>query len=261
MSSFFSVGVDAAGNVFPATLTAYPAAAVSGAGANTTFVSQAATTTGASGSFIFNVPAPASGTAEAGISLKRVSTTLGTWQPLIGSTSTYSAFYGGGVTPSSSNYSIGISSDGTSVVFNPSSSTSMFVANTSVATFASTQNTFRVTSSFLAALQGGSGDPLTFANSAVTLATSGTTSLSAAQQGTPNLTVAAVTLTGAAVLDFGNVTGNFQVNIVGVNAASFGTFGLSLKNGTTTTALPSTALSNGGLVIVRCDPNAIAFCA
>jgi uncharacterized membrane protein YdjX (TVP38/TMEM64 family) len=73
--------------------------------------------------------------------------------------------------------------------------------------------------------------------------------------------IAAVTLTGAATLDFGNVTGNFQVNIVGINAASFASFGLSLKNGTTTTALPSTALSNGGLVIVRCDPNAIAFCA
>lgn len=55
--------------------------------------------------------------------------------------------------------------------------------------------------------------------------------------------------------------GNYQVNILGVNSGSFGTYGLSLKNGTTTTALPSTALSNGGLVVVRCDTNAIAFCA
>jgi len=104
MSSFYSVGVDASGNVFPATLTAYPATAVSGAGANTTFVSQTGAT-GASGSFIFNVPAPASGTAEAGIQLKRGSTVLGTWQPVIGSVTTITALYGGNVPPSATNYS------------------------------------------------------------------------------------------------------------------------------------------------------------
>jgi hypothetical protein len=110
-------------------------------------------------------------------------------------------------------------------------------------------------------LQGAaSGTPFSFVNSAVTL-TSNAATLSVAQQQTPNLTLAAVTLTGAGLLDFGNVTGNFQVNILGVNAASFATFGLSFKNGTTTTALPSTALTNGGLVLVRCDPNTIVFCA
>jgi len=259
MSSFFSVGVDASGNVFPAVLTAYPATAVSGAGANTTFVSQTGAT-GASGSFIFNVPAPASGTAEAGIVLKRGSTLLNTWQPLVTAGTTYSAFYAGGVTPSATNYSIAMSVDGTSTILNTSSTVNMNVSGTSVMTFATAANIFRTTSTFLGLIQGSSGSPLTFANSTVTL-TSNAATLSAAQQSTPNLTVAAVTLTGAATLDFGNVTGNFQVNIVGINAASFASFGLSLKNGTTTTALPSTALSNGGLVIVRCDPNAIAFCA
>jgi hypothetical protein len=253
MSSFFSVGVDASGNVFPATLTAYPAAAVSGAGANITIAPQAATTTGASGSVIVNVAAPASGTIEAGLSLGRSGTQFLRVQTLVGAPSV-AALYAGTTTPTATNYSLYMSTDQSTTVVGAGTTVYLGISGSVKLTATSTGIAFSVP------VSGVSGSPFQLGNSAVTL-TSNAATLSAAQQGTPNLTVAAVTLTGAAVLDFGNVTGNFQVNIVGVNAASFASFGLSLKNGTTTTALPSTALTNGGLVIVRCDPNAIAFCA
>jgi hypothetical protein len=242
MSSFFSVGVDASGNVFPATLTAYPAAAVSGAGANMTIAPQAATTTGASGSLIVNVAAPASGTAEAGISLTRAGSTL---------------FSVAGY-PGLAGWALVTITTGNTITGTPSGALQL-VSSGSISISPNAQAAYYGFSS--AGLVGSTSWSFRFGNSSVTLATSGTTTLTTTQQSTPNLTIAAVTLTGAATLDFGNVTGNFQLNIVGVNAASFASFGLSLKNGTTTTALPSTALSNGGLVIVRCDPNAIAFCA
>jgi hypothetical protein len=253
------------------------AAAVSGAGANITIAPQAATTTGASGSVVVNVAAPAGATTtEAAFGFERGGTVLGRIQGFIGFPTTIGALYAGGVSPSGSNFALGWSVDGTSLSFN--AATSMFfdvggVSKLSLLTgsltlasgcqlIASSSGIVNAGSfSQSGTVVGASGAPFVFGNSAVTLATSGTTSLSAAQQQTPNLTVAAVTLVGAAVLDFGNVTGNFQLNIVGVNAASFASFGLSLKNGTTTTALPSTALTNGGLVIVRCDPNLLAFCA
>jgi hypothetical protein len=260
MSSFFSVGVDASGNVFPATLTAYPAAAVSGAGANMTIAPQAATTTGASGSLVVNVGAPASGTAEAAIVLDRGGTALGRWQPLIGNPTTYSAIYGGSVTPSASNASISLAIDNSYVTLNASTQVGFFIGNTSVAVATTGAFTLAATTAFHTNNLSANSGSFAFGNSAVTL-TSNSATLSGVQQLTPNLTVAAVTLTAAGLIDFGNVTGNFQLNIVGINAASFASFGLSLKNGTTTTALPSTALSNGGLVIVRCDTNAIAFCA
>jgi hypothetical protein len=237
-------------------------AAVSGAGANLTIAPQAATTTGASGSVVVNVSAPASGTAEAGFVFERVGTKLGIWQPLIGNTTTYNALYGGSVTPSASNASYFWSIDSLFSSVNAGTQVSFQVGGTSQVTITSGFFTVANTAiSQIVQLQSPTtGLPFRFSNSAVTL-TSNAATLSVAQQQTPNLTVAAVTLTGAGLIDFGNVTGNFQVNILGVNAASFATFGLSFKNGTTTTALPSTALTNGGLVIVRCDPNAIAFCA
>jgi hypothetical protein len=231
------------------------AAAVSGAGANMTLAPQAATTTGASGSVIANVAAPASGTVEAGLQFVRGGAKLCTLQGYIGSPTAAWAIYSGGVSPTALNYTIEGALDGSTMGMNATTGVYLGINGVGVSVFTSTGMTL------VGALSGVSGSPFKLGNSAVTLATSGTTSLSAAQQGTPNLTLAAVTLTGAAVLDFGNVTGNFQVNILGVNAASFATFGLSFKNGTTTTALPSTALSNGGLVIVRCDPNLLAFCA
>jgi hypothetical protein len=75
VSAFISVGVDGAGNVYPATLTAFPATAASGAGANLTIDTQAAVT-GAAGSLVVNVPAPASGIVEAGIVVERAGTQI-----------------------------------------------------------------------------------------------------------------------------------------------------------------------------------------
>ena len=262
MSAFISVGVDGAGNVYPATLTAYPATAASGAGANLTIAPQAAAT-GASGSVVVNVAAPASGTVEAGIFFERGGTKLLSLQPYISLPTTYAALYGGGVAPTANNYFFAGSADGTACVFNATTLVTFAINAGTVFSLGSTGLTMAASKGIAmtgGGIGGSSGTPFVLVNSSVTLGTSGTTSITAAQQGSPNLTIAAVTLTGAAVLDFGNVTGNFQVNIVGVNAASFASHGLSFKNGTTTTALPSTALTDGGLVVVRCDTNAIAFC-
>jgi hypothetical protein len=239
------------------------AAAVSGAGANMTLAPQAATTTGASGSLVVNVAAPASGTAEAGIVFERAGTVLGRLQTIPGATGQI-ALYGPAATiatPSTTNYGFGFDTNGNGYMNGPTSSNLLAGGNPVLAASASTLTATNGTTLLVTAIKSaGSGTPFQFTNGAVTL-TSNSATLTGAQQQTPNLTVAAVTLTGAGLIDFGNVTGNFQLNIVGVNAASFATFGLSLKNGTTTTALPTTALSNGGLVIVRCDPNLLAFCA
>jgi hypothetical protein len=226
------------------------AAAVSGAGANITIAPQAATTTGASGSLVINYAAPASGTVEAGLYISRAGTALFSFSNFPAQPGT--ALFGMG--------GCNIFTSGTG--FGGTGSWNLNASGGITLQTGGLSNTFTTTLFSIAVPIGGiSTIPFSFANAAVTLATSGTTSLSAAQQTKPNLTIAAVTLTGAGLLDFGNVTGNYQVNILGVNAASFATFGLSFKNGTTTTALPSTALTNGGLVIVRCDPNLLAFCA
>jgi hypothetical protein len=252
VSAFISVGVDGAGNVYPATLTAFPATAASGAGANLTIDTQAAVT-GAAGSLVVNVPAPASGIVEAGIVVERAGTQIFQLAAVSGYP-TYGVLSLGSGSPSATS----VNGNGTLMNINfPSSGGSCTLVGGAVNVWVGTTSNFAL----YQPLNGASATPFVFGNSAVTLGTSGTTSITAAQQGTPNLTIAAVTLTGAAVLDFGNIKGNYQVNILGVNAGSFASYGLSLKNGTTTTALPSTALSNGGLVVVRCDTNAIAFCA
>jgi hypothetical protein len=246
MSSFFSVGVDASGNVFPATLTAYPAAAVSGAGASITIAPQAATTTGSSGHLLVNLSPPAGATtAESYLIVQRAGSQRVSIGNSIGGGNSAGMFAGGGgafpiLTFDTSGNNVFLEGQ-SSVNFNIGTSTYMQVSAAGIGGWVT-------------------NIPFKFANTAITL-TSNAATITATQAANPNLTVAAVTLTAAGLIDFGNVTGNFQLNIVGINAASFASFGLSLKNGTTTTALPSTALSNGGLVIVRCDPNAIAFCA
>jgi hypothetical protein len=84
------------------------AAAASGAGQNLTLAPQSATTTGASGSLVVNVAAPASGTAEAGIILERAGSTLLTMCGDPSHATTNVNFHGIGVTPSSTNYFMSI---------------------------------------------------------------------------------------------------------------------------------------------------------
>lgn len=69
-------------------------------------------------------------------------------------------------------------------------------------------------------------------HSAVTLATSGTTTLSAAQLPFMILDVAPVTTVGNTVLDFGNVAGVWMLNVSGITLGT--TFSFSLKSGTAT---------------------------
>jgi hypothetical protein len=213
------------------------AAAASGAGANMTLAPQAATTTGASGSLIVNVAIPASGTAEAGISLKRGSTVLGTWQGLINLPSTYTALYGGGVTPSGTNYGLFVSADGGTAGVN--STGNVYLETSGLPRLSVTAGSVTANVLFICGtLSGTTAAPFFFGNSAVTLATSGTTTLTTTQQGFPNITPAVVTLVGNATLAFGGVVGNFWLDLSNVTYAGFT---LTLTNGAGTVALPTGA--------------------
>jgi hypothetical protein len=261
VSAFLSVGVDGAGNVYPATLTAYPAAAASGAGANLTIAPQAATTTGASGSVVINVSAEASGTTEAGLIFERASTPLVKIQGLVSSATTYWSIYPGGVVPGTSNYQLAGSASGTVLFLNASTTVYMSVAGTPYVTL--TASNIAIT----APIGGGSSLPLQVQDNNQTLAASGTTTLSAANQAKPSITFAAVTLTGAATFAFGNIGGAagtssaiFYLDISGINAASLATYGLTLSNGTGTITLTSTQIAAaGGLILVKCNANAITI--
>jgi hypothetical protein len=77
-------------------------------------------------------------------------------------------------------------------------------------------------------------------------ATTGTTTLSAAQQQTPMIVYSA-SLTGNVIVDFGNVVGNWEIDIAGV---TLNAHTISVKSGTTTVALP-TATTTKNLFNIR----------
>jgi hypothetical protein len=273
MSAFLSVGVDGAGNVYPAAFTAYPATAASGAGANFTWNTQAAAS-GAAASWTLNVPAPASGTAEAAFNFERAGTSLVKLQAAIG-LPTYWALFGGGVTPNATNYMVAGDSANSTVYLNAATTAYIAIGGTPQATFqngtlvlaaaamSSSAGVFGITTPF----GGATSLPFKYQDNNQTLATSGTTTLSAANQAKPSITIAAVTLTGAATFAFGNIGGAvgtssaiFFLDISGINAASLATYGLTLTNGTGTITLTSTQIAAaGGLIIVKCNANAITI--
>jgi hypothetical protein len=250
-------GITYLGTILPASLTwgaavAAPTiqqtAAVSGAGANMTIAPQAATTTGASGSLVLGITAPASGTAEGGLVLKRGSTTLATWQPFVSGPTTYSSFYAGGVTPGASNYGFLLAADGTVLNLNASTSVTILVGATSLAAFTTTTTTLRTGIVTILGSIGNTVAPgIQFTSSAVTLATSGTTTLTSAQTGTPNLTPAVVTLTGNATLAIGGTIGTFWLDLSNVTYAGFS---LTLTNGAGTVVVPT---GSNGIITVKCQ--------
>jgi hypothetical protein len=93
----------------------------------------------------------------------------------------------------------------------------------------------------------GGSAPLLWGTTTISLAT-GTTTLSTAQQQTPMIVYSA-SLSGNVVVDFGNVAGNWEVDIrlVTLNAHT-----VSVKSGTTTVALP-TATTTKNLFNIRTD--------
>jgi len=270
MSSFFSVGVDASGNVFPATLTASPAAAVSGAGANLTIAPQAATTTGASGSFIVNVAAPAGATTtEAGIQLKRGSTLLGTLQGYVSNPTLSAAWYAAGVTPNGTNYSLYLSVDGTTSIVNGSSTVIMTVGSASKLTVttsaitAATGVTFTCSSSGIinagpltqsGAVSGASGAPFKLGSSSAIALTNTTVTLSAAQQGTPYLFFSG-TLTGAVTIALNGVPAG-SIYFLDFSQVTLGANAVTITNGAGS-AIATTLLTTKSLIIATCQSAAL----
>jgi hypothetical protein len=228
-------------------------AAASGAGQNFTIAPQSATTTGASGSLVLNVAAPASGTTEAGYVLERAGTTLmtiaryggapslGIWAPAIPSTTNYSLLLASGFSEFNVPSSVGVMG---------------FGMNNNVYLQVSPNGLSGSTTSEWA-----NNSPLLFQDSSVTLATSGTTSLTTTQQANPTITIATVTLTGAATLAIGNVGGavgtssaEYDVDISRVTLAGNT---LTLTNGSASVVL-TTGLANAMPSFrIKCNTNAI----
>ena len=102
---------------------------------------------------------------------------------------------------------------------------------------------------------GASGVPFRLQSSAVTFAATGTTTLSAGQQQTPQIVLSTVSLTGAATLDFGNVNGNYWVDVSGITLAGQT---LTFKNGTATIVVSPLMSANKTLIAVSCTSNHIA---
>jgi hypothetical protein len=105
-------------------------------------------------------------------------------------------------------------------------------------------------------LQGlASGTPFKLGSSALTVANTGTSTLTGANQQTPILVASVVTLTGAATIDFGNVTGFYLLNATGITLSAQT---LTLKNGTATIVVSPLLSANKTLIAVVCSANAIA---
>jgi hypothetical protein len=109
-----------------------------GPGANMTIAPQAATSSGASGSLVVNVAAPGSGATEAGIQFQRGGTGLLTIQAQVGLPGT-GAIYGGGVTPSSSNYGFYCAAAGNNTGLNSTSLLGLNVNGSGILTMSATQ--------------------------------------------------------------------------------------------------------------------------
>jgi hypothetical protein len=256
MSAFLSVGVDGAGNVYPSTLTAYPATDASGAGANLTIAAQAGSS-GAGGNIVLN--GGAAGTTTPGYTIfQSGGQQIGSIQEEVGSPTQYDLYLTGSTAPAASNPALSCTPSTT--ILNGFSTISFQISrNTAYAQMTGGFVQFGVP------VQGGLSQPFRLTDAAITLATSGTTTISSTQKLLPSLTIAAVTLVGAATLAFGNVGGAVGANsaiyfldISGINAASLANFGLTLTNGTGTVTLNSTQIQNG-VIVVKCNTNAITI--
>lgn len=191
-----------------------------------------------------------SGSATAGsggyFDLANASGTLMQCGLMVGqSGSSFVACYPGNVSPSSSDYFIYSKNDGSNVgisssaqlVFQINSITQMQVATSAPAGI-----------QMIAAVAGGGTSPFHYASSTVTIAASGTTTLTTAQRITPKLISSTVTLTGAATLAFGGVVGTFVLDL---NALSLGGQTFTISNGAGSLDLTS-RLASKTLFVVDC---------
>ena len=165
------------------------------------------------------------------------------------------------LTPSTSNWAI--SSDGTNLFLNaPAGEVELGAAGTTgnIAVFTT------AVAEIAGALGGiSSGNPLAMADSSVTLAATGTTNLTAAQQRTPSLTLGTVSIGGAgATLNFGNVGGSpgtsAAIYDLDCSAVTTGGNSFTLVNGSASENIaPLFASTLVPLFRVKCQLNRIAI--
>lgn len=97
------------------------ASAASGAGQTFTFTGSPATTSGATGSYVFNFGAPASGTVEGGLAVQRGGTTVVAAQALVGNATSGALYLGlGSTTLSGTNFTLSSLASGNTVLNGPS---------------------------------------------------------------------------------------------------------------------------------------------
>lgn len=219
-----------------------------GAGADMSIVPQPAQA-GSSGNLLVKISAPATGTTEAALVVQRGGVTA-LW---LGQANSL---------PNSGQISFGSGANGgnagTFILENASSlflqtaggTVRMQSSGVGIADFNGTGILFKQPLAGFA-----SGNPFQLGNVSVTLANTGTTTLTAAQQQFPNISIPAVTLVGATTLAFGNIVGNYWVNVTNV---VLGGQTLTFTNGTGTLLVSGLITAGENYLAVRCDTNAIA---
>lgn len=250
-----SSGVSVGGAVTPSTLTwgasATPlwtqTAPASGAGANWTWAPQVATGTGASGSALVNVGAPASGTTEAGLVIERNGTPIAFIGSPNGVGGSLQISLGYGTGANTGSYLQGV---GSTATLNGSGTTQLSVGG---AVYVFLNNNIVGFNKPVAGET--SGVPFALGSTPVTFGATGSTALTSAQQQFPQIVLSTVTLSGAATLDFGNVTGNYWVDVSGI---TLGGQTLTFKNGTGTQVVSTMMINGKVLITVSCSANHIA---
>lgn len=232
------------------------AAATSGAGSNFTFCdAQSATTSGASGSCIANVKAPASGTTEGYLGFNRAGSTLFKLQGLVGAPTGDWAIYGGGLTAGTSNFSIASDTSGTNLILNAATAGYQYVNNTPVTAIKSGS------AQFAQPLQGGDGTiiaatPFALGRLGTNVSISTTNVvLTAAQYELPVIPLSG-TMTGNRSLTFPNVNGHYELD---TNNISLNGFQLALIAGGGSQSLSANPLGVlCPLITVDTAPNEVA---
>jgi hypothetical protein len=212
-------------------------AASSGAGNNFTIAPQAPTTTGAAGSLVVNVQAPASGTAEAGIFLQRNTTAFAYLQPLV-STPANGALYLGPTAPTATNYAI--TGTGTNVTVNGGGQLVLAVAGATQLVLGG--SVFQLNKPLAYTSTG-----VQFAKSSAIALTTGTTTISAPQQATTALQFTG-TLTGANTIAINGSLGLYFLDFTGV---TIGAQSVTITNGAGSFTA-TTLLATKPMLVVYC---------
>jgi hypothetical protein len=204
---------------------------------------------GTAGNVVVALPLPASGAAESMLTITRNGVFAFGVGPYPGAGTTNNAlFLAPNITPNGSNYSL--QSDANVTAINsPTSSGTVNVGNGNTgAQGISVSQSAGV--GFGLPIGGLSTTPLSFSGqtspNTVACGTGGTQTISAAQSIVPFFVVSSGTLTSTCTLDFSTnaSTGHFIVSFAAsVTPTNVGSFGITIKNGTSTVVVTSTVLT------------------